>query len=185
MNLHFHDLIRMHGVHHHRAELNKRWVIILVVIICLLISESVAAAHDNSKIKMEDASIICLGLNVYYESRAEPYEGQMAVAQVSVRRAKKTGFENWEDWICPVVYATRQFSWTNGKNTVHPLPGNGKKWEQALSVARMAILWGHLDHIPDYSNQATHYHHKKIRPWWSRKMKKTVKLGNHVFLKEK
>ena len=40
---------------------------------------------------IETAAIVCLAMNVYMEARSEPIEGQMAVAQVTVRRAVVAG----------------------------------------------------------------------------------------------
>lgn len=43
---------------------------------------------------------LCLALNVYHEARSENYDGQMAVAQVTLNRVAS---EKYPDSICDVV----------------------------------------------------------------------------------
>jgi spore germination cell wall hydrolase CwlJ-like protein len=122
----------------------------------------------------------CLAMNVYLESRSEPEIGQLAVAQVTVRRA---GYR--PDRLCEVVMARKQFSWTANTD------GNGaggleeQAWRQAQSVARRAILWGYLRHFPDHSAGATHYATGWIQPYWATEMRRTAKIGRHVFYRKK
>jgi spore germination cell wall hydrolase CwlJ-like protein len=96
-----------------------------------------------------------------------------------VRRA---GFD--EDWICPAVYAGRQFSWTSRINRTLPRPRDLDAWHRAQSVARMALLWGHLQHVPDYSRGATHYHSIRVRPSWSLRMREVARIGRHRFYRD-
>ena len=128
---------------------------------------------------MEIISIVaatCLGLNVMMEARSESYEGQHAVAQVTVRRA---GYK--PDRICDVVVRRRQFSWTDGTDGNARGHWDDEAWRRAQSVARQAILWGYLRHIQDYSRGATHYATKDAIPYWAENMVVTARIGNHIF----
>jgi len=54
----------------------------------------------------------CMARNIYYEAGSEPYEGKLAVAQVTMNRANHPSFPKK---VCEVVYqrvnGTYQFSW--------------------------------------------------------------------------
>ena len=52
--------------------------------------------HDNAR----DAALQCLALNVYWEARSEPMQGQLAVAAVTLNRVNDPRFP---DDICDVV----------------------------------------------------------------------------------
>lgn len=129
---------------------------------------------------IEAAAVLCLALNVYHEARGEPYEGQVAVAQVTVRRA---GFD--EDWICPAVYERGQFAWTRRLTLAGSRPSDELAWQRAQSIARQVILWGYIRHIPDYSRGATHYHAARVEPDWARRMVEVARIGAHRFFRRR
>ena len=47
-----------------------------------------------------NVAVVCLALNVYHEAKNQPFEGQVAVAQVVLNRVKDERFPNT---ICEVV----------------------------------------------------------------------------------
>lgn len=57
----------------------------------------------------------CLSQSIYHESRGEPLNGQIMVANVIMNRVKHREFP---DSICAVVHQKNQFEWTQvvGKN---------------------------------------------------------------------
>ncbi|MCC2663480.1 MAG: cell wall hydrolase SleB [Geminicoccaceae bacterium] len=124
----------------------------------------------------------CLALNIYWEARSEPPVGQLAVASVVLNRVADPAFP---DTICDVVTegAERgrhrcQFSWhCDGERDQ---PGNPAAWENALSVARLA-LDGAQD---DPSRGALWYHSDRVRPAWSRNMAVIARIGGHLFYRE-
>jgi spore germination cell wall hydrolase CwlJ-like protein len=121
----------------------------------------------------------CLADAIYFESRGEPKEGQVAVAQVVVNRAF-SGF--YPSDICGVVYqnANRylacQFTFAcEGKKLVVDEPD---MWEQAKQISHDMLdgrLW--LDGI----GKATHYHAYWVHPDWIREMRKINRIGVHTF----
>src|SRR5574341_488621 len=50
--------------------------------------------------------VICLAMNIYYEARSDPVEGRLAVAWVTVNRARVARTS-----ICYEVFKPWQFSW--------------------------------------------------------------------------
>lgn len=127
---------------------------------------------------------LCLALNVYWEARGEPLVGQKAVAYVTLRRAN---FD--ERNICKEVFKPRQFSWANPLTEASPaerirladkfMPRDEKAWATAKKVAVMAIQ----GRAVDMTLGADHYYNpNEARPTWRHAMKRTAKIGNHVFL---
>lgn len=127
----------------------------------------------------------CLAMNVYHESRGEPRKGQVAVAYVTVNRAKK-----YNQSVCSVVVADKQFSWVNGGKMYH----DGKKWKidpkmypkdlvswrEAKDVS-FKVLTGQLK---DPTKGSLFYHADYVDPRWSKKMNKSVVIGRHVFYRK-
>lgn len=131
---------------------------------------------------MLETALLCLALNVYHEARGEPFEGQMAVAQVTMNRA-----EGNPGKVCDVVFAPYQFSWTNALVLVDEkervrradrfMPREGNAWELAKTVAQMAINGGVIDVVGD----ATHYHATRVNPRWAPAFNKVALIGEHIF----
>ncbi len=121
------------------------------------------------------AALQCLSLNVYHEARGEPFAGQIAVAQVTLRRA------NYEaDRVCAEVYRPAQFSWTSTKKRTPDMLDPA--WQRAQSAAVKAWKWSRGVKLPDYSRGATHYHATWIEPpEWADERRMTTQVGQHVF----
>jgi spore germination cell wall hydrolase CwlJ-like protein len=120
--------------------------------------------------------VLCMAKNLYYEAAMEPYEGKLAVAQVTMNRANSSKFPST---ICDVVYqktgSTYQFSWVGLK--VNEIK-NKYAWEECLIVARKALTQAKL-HDTIYKTQAMYYHNTSVNPAW--KLKYVAKIGNHLF----
>jgi len=130
---------------------------------------------------MLSAALMCLALNVYHEARSEPVVGQYAVAHVTINRVQSN---RWPNDVCKVVkqgyHKGRhrcQFSWyCDGKSDK---PYEELAWAKSLIVADN-VLSGK---ILDITYGATHYHARYVRPYWSKKLLKTVAYGSHKFYK--
>ena len=130
---------------------------------------------------MLSAALMCLALNVYHEARSEPVVGQYAVAHVTINRVQSN---KWPNDVCKVVkqgyHKGRhrcQFSWyCDGKSDK---PYEELAWAKSLIVADN-VLSGR---ILDITYGATHYHARYVRPYWSKKLLKTVAYGSHKFYK--
>lgn len=118
------------------------------------------------------AALLCLSLNIHFEARGEPIDGQLAVAHVTINRAK----ENKTD-ICHEVFKKNQFSWTRYRYSIP----KGPTWEKSKHIAKMALK------SPDSVNGATYFFNpKKCHPASIVKRKKKVsQIGNHVFYANK
>lgn len=121
----------------------------------------------------------CLAEAVYFEARGEPEQGQAAVAQVVLNRAKSGLYPSN---ICGVVYQNRhrylgcQFSFAcEGRSLRVTDEGS---WATATRVAR-AVVEGRT-YLADVGG-ATHYHADYVKPRWSRRLKKMDVIGRHIF----
>lgn len=123
------------------------------------------------------AALMCLSLNAYYEARGEPFEGQIAVSQVALRRA---GGDLRR--VCGEIYRPAQFSWTATRPRGSKLPRRADPaWVRAQQAARVAVLWSFGAPLPDYSAGATHYHARSVNPFWTKGKTLVAELGEHRF----
>lgn len=113
-------------------------------------------------------SILWLALNVHHEARGEPYECQVMVAEVVLRRVQSPYYLND---IKGVVLEPKQFSWTTDRSK-HSLSSVTYK---DLKVAMQAI-GGYY-----YTTDEMHYATLETSNYWTTKMQKSMECGNHVF----
>ena len=119
----------------------------------------------------------CLATTVYLEARSEPTNGQLAVAEVALRRRDRG---RWGDTVCKVVTSPHQFATTTtpGSFEITNLEAFNKAWRGAgmsiqnwqLPVAQRRML------VP----RADHFATTAISPAWSRN-RPSVTIGEHAF----
>lgn len=122
----------------------------------------------------------CLAEALYYEARGEGAAGQMAVAEVVVRRSKTSGYPRS---ICGVVYQGNpggttacQFSWAcNGDMRRGREAG---AWSRARQLASR-IGNGKLA-LGNTTQRALFFHATSVRPHWPG-LVRTAQIGRHVF----
>lgn len=122
----------------------------------------------------------CLARNIYYEAGGEPFEGKVAVAQVTINRMESGLFPND---LCRVVYQKNvvydkvlcQFSWyCEGPARVPPK--HAQAYKESMVVAKQVLLEGFR--LPSLTN-ALYFHAKHINPKWNRE--KVAQIGGHIF----
>ncbi len=119
----------------------------------------------------------CLATTVYLEARSESTNGQLAVAEVALRRRDRG---TWGDTLCKVVTAPHQFatSTTPGSFVISNLDAFTKAWEIAgrsiqnwqLPAAERRMLVPHADHFATLA----------VVPGWSLNRPSTT-IGDHAF----
>jgi spore germination cell wall hydrolase CwlJ-like protein len=118
---------------------------------------------------------MCLALNIYFEARDQPIDGQLMVAEVTLNRVASPDFP---DNICDVVWSGA-FSWTHdGKSDT---PKDKKAFALAVNLAKQAI------NNPDtlLGTNATYFHNTSARPYWSKVFTQVGKVGDHIFYEDK
>lgn len=139
---------------------------------------------DIVSIKTREKQLDCLAINIYREAGYEPFEGKVAVAQVTMNRVASGKFGND---VCGVVYQKSiimekvvcQFSWACDQ--VHKnRPINKEAYNESYAVAKKVLLENfRLDLLKD----ALYYHATYVNPRWP--LEKIGKIGQHVFYKGK
>ena len=119
-----------------------------------------------------DRETECLAASVYFESKGEPLEGQLAVAEVVINRAESGG--RFPPSICSVVFQKGQFSFVRG-NEFPPIKRDSKAWQTAVAIAEIAMdeLW------ESRASDALFFHATRVSPRWNKV--RVAQLGNHVF----
>jgi len=141
-------------------------------------------APDVVSIQTRERQLDCLALNIYREAGYEPFEGKVAVAQVTMNRVAKGQFG--KD-VCGVVYQKNvimekvvcQFSWACD-SSAKTRPVNQAAYDESYRVAKKVLLEGFkLDILKD----ALYYHANYVNPRWP--LEKIGNIGNHIFYKAK
>lgn len=130
--------------------------------------------------ELRDRQLACLAKNIYYEAGGEPFEGKVAVAQVTINRTESGKFPGD---ICKTIYQKNvvyektvcQFSWYCDRETfIKPL--NKTVYDECLTVAKKVLMEGFR--LPGLTN-ALYYHADYINPGWKRE--RVAKVGRHIF----
>ena len=138
---------------------------------------------DIVSIKTREKELNCLAINIYREAGYEPFEGKVAVGQVTMNRVKDPNFPND---VCGVVYqktvAVRtvcQFSWYCD-STHRNRPVNNAAYQESYEVAKKVLL---ENFRLDVLKTALYYHADYVNPQW--RLEKIGKIGQHIFYSEK
>ena len=139
---------------------------------------------NNSSVTAEvrNKQLECLARNIYYEAGNQPFEGKVAVAQVTINRSESGQFP--KD-ICQVVYQKNvvyekvlcQFSWYCETATMTK-PRNTAMFKESEMVARQVLLEGFR--LPSLQ-KALYFHATHINPKWNRE--RVAVIAGHVFYK--
>ena len=168
-------------------------VINLLVLIAIAVAAQTAVTSKFSKLRearetaspitaqMRQTQLDCLARNIYHEAGSEPFEGKVAVAQVTINRTESGAFPSD---ICKVVYQKNvvyekvfcQFSWycENPNGALKPM--NGPMYTESMEVAKKVLLEGFR--LPDLKT-ALYFHGDYINPGWGKKP--VAKIGHHIF----
>jgi spore germination cell wall hydrolase CwlJ-like protein len=116
----------------------------------------------------------CLASAVYFESRGEPIEGQLAVANVVLNRAASG---RYSPDLCGVITQHAQFSFVRDGRI--PMADRASEaWRKAVAIAHIAedkltqaevpagVLW---------------YHATYVSPSWGKRLTRETQIGLHIF----
>ncbi len=131
-----------------------------------------------SSLADKDRALHCLTQAIYYEAATEPLDGQRAVAQVVLNRARHPAYPNS---VCGVVFQGSerttgcQFTFTcDGSLARAPI---APYWGRARAVAEAALA----GFVYKPVGWATHYHTNWVVPYWSSSLVKAAVVGTHIF----
>jgi len=131
------------------------------------------AALVNAQGVAEDVAgdMKCLAGAVYFESKGESLEGQLAVARVIINRAKSGRFA---DSLCGVVYQPGQFSFVRGGGMPSIRLGS-ESWREAVAIAQIAMK----DSWDSKAEGALFFHARRVSPGWGKRQ--LAAIDNHIF----
>lgn len=115
----------------------------------------------------------CLATSVYFESKGEPLNGQLAVAQTIMNRTQSGRFPSS---VCGVVLQRGQFSFIHGGD-MPSTPHASSAWKRAVAIATIARegLWKQV------APAALFFHARRVSPGWGKV--RVASLGNHIFFR--
>jgi spore germination cell wall hydrolase CwlJ-like protein len=114
----------------------------------------------------------CLAVGVYFESKSEPLNGQLAVGQVIANRANSGG--RFPSSYCGVLFQRGQFSFVHGAS-LPSVPRSSRQWQNAVAIAKIVD-----QELKDsVVGNALFFHARYVSPGW--RMKRVASIGNHVF----
>ena len=141
------------------------------------------AQYSAEPIKEKMKQLECLTRNIYWEAAGEPFEGKVAVAQVTLNRVESGRFA---DSVCGVVFQKNvfyekvvcQFSWyCEGNFKTRPI--YQAQYKESEEVAKKVLLENFR--LPSL-HKALYYHADYVRPDW--KKEKVATIGRHIFYKD-
>jgi spore germination cell wall hydrolase CwlJ-like protein len=164
-------------------------VVIAVVAVCQARLDNLRQAQLDMPVGYITAAektrqLECLTRNIYWEAASEPFEGKVAVAQVTLNRMQSGKFP---DSVCGVVYQKNvfyervvcQFSWyCEGNHKVKAI--HKPMWLESEEVAKKVLLEGFR--LPSLQ-KAMYYHADYVNPGWQ--LPKIEKIGRHIFYGER
>lgn len=114
----------------------------------------------------------CLAVAVYFESKGEPLEGQLAVARTLINRTTSSRFGHS---LCGVIHQRGQFSFMRRPGMISAIHREAGNWRTAVAVASIAMrdLWA------GPVRDALFFHAKHVSPRWG--MTRLASVGNQVF----
>ena len=131
--------------------------------------------------QVRQTQLDCLARNIYHEAGSEPFEGKVAVAQVTINRSESGRFPGD---ICKVVYQRNvvyekvlcQFSWycENPGGALKPM--NGAMYYESMEVAKKVLLEGFR--LPDLK-KALYFHADYVKEPSNKQP--VAKIGHHIF----
>lgn len=134
------------------------------------LAELVAVLPEQADLSDE---MKCLAQAVYWESRGEDLDGQLAVAQVIINRTENHRFPgNY----CGVVTQRAQFSFVRG-GRIPAVRSGSRAWHRAKAIARIAHdqLWD--SEVGD----ALYFHARRVSPRWANTKVARGTIDSHIF----
>lgn len=169
----------------------KKSIAALIAASVLSLAPATALAKENTPkkklgpvvhvCKKDDSSINALACNIYFEARGENIKGQLAVGFVTLNRLRD---ESYPGSVRRVVYQPSQFSWTSGRGRY--AVRDKQAWAVAKDISKFLYMVKNNDTIYnmlDPTHGATHFHTKKVKPYWREFFTRTATIGYHVFYK--
>lgn len=135
---------------------------LLLAIVCSPIAVTKEVVHTPTP------SWRCLAWVVHDESRGEPLKGSRAVLDVVKKRMKDSGKS-----ACEVVAEPKQFSGYSERKLYEEVSDEAlHRYKRVAKMKPVAV-------------ECKYFHAVTVRPAWATKFKPCIRIGKHIFYKEK
>lgn len=126
------------------------------------------------ELQVSSNELDCLAKNVYFEA-AHDHKARLSVAQVTMNRLQSL---QWGKDVCAVVFARKQFSWTQNQERAVT---DAKRWKAALQASEAYLRGVRVKGL----ERSLHYHadYLTVRAW-AKGMKVVLQTGGHIFFEE-
>jgi spore germination cell wall hydrolase CwlJ-like protein len=153
----------------------------MIKIFTLLVTGFVLSVLISFQVKAKQNQVDCVAKAIYFEARGEPFEGQLAVANVINNRVKSSKFPNTH---CGVVHQAKRIDGKIVKNKcafsfycdgkVEEIRDK-KAYKLAENIAKLSMQGVYVD----IARKATHFHAVYVNPYWSKHLEYLGKIGKH------
>jgi spore germination cell wall hydrolase CwlJ-like protein len=143
--------------------MDKNWTWIMAA---LCLATGIAKADD----------VECLAKNIYFESRNQPYEGQLEVALVTMNRVYSSDFPNT---VCEVVYQPKQFSWY--WDGLSDIPREAEAWANSIYLA--VEIYVRYEWMDDSVKQTLFFKREDTPSRYFNSLTHVITIGDHEFFK--
>ena len=129
---------------------------------------------------------LCLALNIYNEARGSSVDDMIATSMTVFSRAndKKYANINSRNVVCDVVFAKRQYSWTNVDEI--KLPTEKAAWKKSQDLAFILMNDGQVkSRLKDINYKhyvSTKLYNSRSSTQWYKKATHKVVIGKHTYL---
>ena len=149
----------------------------VLIAMALLMTSAFAEAKGKWEVTKQERN--CLYKNAFFEGATDHPITHQGFIEVVLNRRSHADYPND---VCKVIYQDKAFSWTLRDRWVHVNESH------AYAVIQI-LVDGILDGLKNGKLRpitfgATHYHATYVEPCWLPDMKRTNKLGHHIFYKQ-
>jgi spore germination cell wall hydrolase CwlJ-like protein len=146
------------------------------------LAHTLVIGTSNITAEFREHQLGCLAKNIYHEAGSEPFEGKVAVAQVTMNRVNSGQFP--ED-VCKTIYQKNivydkvicQFSWLCDR-ALEFRPINKINYNESMIAAQKVLLENYK--LPGLE-KALFFHGDYISPSGWERHKKVAHIGHHIF----
>jgi hypothetical protein len=138
----------------------------------------------QERVEIANTERDCLAQAIYHEARGESLDGQLAVANVIVNRARSGKFPGS---LCGVIYQNAdkgryrcQFTFAcDGRDDT---PGERRAWARSQELAREIYAeYATGEEIGVLPGSALYYHTTAVSPSWSHTFSRVAAVDSHIF----
>jgi len=133
--------------------------------------------HPKTLLGQNEDDVKCLAYSIFREAGNQTESAQYAVGQVHINRVREG---TWGKHLCEVVFAKKQFSWTEERKQIH-WSRDDQEWymDMAQELIKGTVRVNYIT-----SNKVLHYYANYVNPRWAKQGVTVARAGAHIFVKD-